>query len=114
MVLLIGYITNCFAQDLAPDALTDTLFVQILDSVIVSERSKQITTSFLADQEGIKIYAGKKTNRLTLSENINGLSFNLGRTALAKIPGLTMWEMDGAGPRAFCRLMEEQSQFPWA
>jgi outer membrane receptor for Fe3+-dicitrate len=32
-----------------------------------------------------------------LSDRIPGLALNLGRTALAKIPGLTMWEMDGAG-----------------
>ena len=98
MALLIGYITNCFAQNLAPDALNDTLPVQSLDSVIVNARSKQFNTSHLTGVVGAKIYAGKRTNTLTLSQNINGLSSNLGRTALAKIPGLTMWEMDGAGP----------------
>ena len=95
MALLIGYVTNCFAQDLT--LVNDTLPVQTLDSVIVSTRSKQFNASYLTDVIGTKIYAGKRTNTLTLSQNINGLSFNLGRTALAKIPGLTMWEMDGAG-----------------
>jgi outer membrane receptor for Fe3+-dicitrate len=36
MALLIGYTTHCFAQDLSPDALNDTLPVQTLDSVISS------------------------------------------------------------------------------
>ena len=38
MALLIGYIADCFAQTLAPDALNDTLPVQTLDSVTVSAR----------------------------------------------------------------------------
>src|SRR6185295_3635546 len=53
--------------------------------------------SYLTDIVGTKIYAGKRTNTITMSHNVNGLSFNLGRTALAKIPGLIMWDMDGAG-----------------
>jgi len=97
MALLTGCITNCFAQNLTPDVLNDTLPVKTLDSVTVSTRLKQFNASYLTDVVGTKVYAGKRTNTLTLSQNINGLSFNLGRTALAKIPGLTMWEMDGAG-----------------
>jgi len=97
MALLFGYTANCFAQNLTPDALNDTLPVQTLDSVTVSARSKQFNASYLTDIVGTKIYAGKRTNTITMSHNVNGLSFNLGRTALAKIPGLIMWEMDGAG-----------------
>ena len=97
MALLFGYTANCFAQNLTPDALNDTLPVQTLDSVTVSARSKQFNASYLTDIVGTKIYAGKRTNTITISHNVNGLSFNLGRTALAKIPGLIMWEMDGAG-----------------
>ena len=65
MALLIGYITNCFAQNLSPDSLNDTLPVQTLDSVTVSARSKQFNTSHLTDVVGTKIYAGKRTNTLT-------------------------------------------------
>ena len=97
MVVLVVYTTDCFTQNLATDALNDTLPVQTLDSITVSTRLKQFNASYLTDVVGTRIYAGKRTNTLTLSQNINGLSFNLGRTALAKIPGLTMWEMDGAG-----------------
>jgi Fe(3+) dicitrate transport protein len=97
MVLLIGCTTNCFTQDLMPGAGNDTLPMQTMDSVTVSTRIKQFNASYLTDVAGTKVYAGKRTNTLTLSQNINGISFNLGRTALAKIPGLTMWEMDGAG-----------------
>ena len=97
MILLIGYTTNCFSQNVTPDDLNDSLPVHTLDSVTVSTKLKQFNASYLSDVIGTKVYAGKRTNTLTLSQNINGLSSNLGRTALAKIPGLTMWEMDGAG-----------------
>ena len=73
----------------------------MLDSVIVNGWQKtsdvSYTTSYLADVEDTKIYAGKKTNEVILSNKTNGLPLSLGRTALAKIPGLNMWEMDGAG-----------------
>ncbi|MBK5269632.1 MAG: TonB-dependent receptor, partial [Bacteroidia bacterium] len=49
------------------------------------------------DINGMNIYAGKRTNTVMLSDKTPGLELNLGRTALARIPGLTMWEMDGAG-----------------
>jgi Fe(3+) dicitrate transport protein len=97
MALLTGYTTNCLCQDIVPGVLNDTLPIQTMDSVTVNTKIKQFSSSYLNDIAGTKVYAGKRTNTLALSQNINGLSFNLGRTALAKIPGLTMWEMDGAG-----------------
>jgi Fe(3+) dicitrate transport protein len=97
MALLTVYTTNCLCQDIVPGVLNDTLPIQTMDSITVNARIKQFNASYLTDVIGAKVYAGKRTNTLTLSQNINGLSFNLGRTALAKIPGLTMWEMDGAG-----------------
>ena len=45
----------------------------------------------------MSIYAGKRTNEIDFTNTTPGLAANIGRTALAKIPGLTMWEMDGAG-----------------
>ena len=78
MALLTGCITNCFAQNLTPDILNDTLPVKTLDSVTVSTRLKQFNASYLTDVVGTKVYAGKRTNTLTLSQNINDLSSNLG------------------------------------
>jgi hypothetical protein len=48
MTLLIGYTTNCFAQDLAPGGMNDTLPIQTMDSVTVSTRLKQFNASYLA------------------------------------------------------------------
>jgi len=76
---------------------TDSFKVTSLDSVIVNARLKVSGSSYLPDIIGMNIFAGKKTNDIELSDKTPGLELNLGRTALAKIPGLTMWEMDGAG-----------------
>lgn len=95
--LLVGASQVCIAQHINKKSLNDTLPVQTLDSVIVNTKLRQPEISHLDNVVGTRIYAGKRTNSMVLSPRINGLSFNLGRTALAKIPGLTMWEMDGAG-----------------
>ena len=78
-------------------AITDTLPGKTLDSVFVNARFKASDASYLPDVVGINLYAGKRTNAVLFSDNTAGLELNIGRTALAKIPGLTMWEMDGAG-----------------
>jgi Fe(3+) dicitrate transport protein len=43
------------------------------------------------------IYAGKKTNIIYLDGGKANLAVNNARMALAEIPGLNIWEMDGAG-----------------
>ncbi|MEP7279588.1 MAG: TonB-dependent receptor, partial [Bacteroidota bacterium] len=68
-----------------------------LDSVIVNAQLKMQGNEHLPDIVGMNIFAGKRTNDIVLTDKTPGLALNLGRTALAKIPGLTMWEMDGAG-----------------
>lgn len=75
----------------------DTLPSRVLDSVIINAWLKAASAAYMPDVEDTKIYAGKKTNEVILSDKVNGLALNLGRTALAKIPGLNIWEMDGAG-----------------
>ncbi|MBS1654782.1 MAG: TonB-dependent receptor, partial [Bacteroidetes bacterium] len=75
----------------------DSLSEKILDSVLVNAQLKASNQSYLPDVIGTILFAGKKTNTLLLTDRTAGLPLNLGRTALAKIPGLTMWEMDGAG-----------------
>ncbi len=45
----------------------------------------------------MNIYSGKKTNQVYLDASRMNLAQNISRTAFAQIPGLTMWDMDGAG-----------------
>jgi Fe(3+) dicitrate transport protein len=77
--------------------LQDTLSNKTLDSVIVSAYINFSKTKYLPDVVGTNIYAGKKTNIVYLDATRLNLAQNLTRTAFAKIPGLTMWDMDGAG-----------------
>lgn len=76
---------------------SDSIKITSLDSVIVNAQLKTLGASYLPDIKGMNIFAGKRTNEVVLSDKTPGIELNLGRTALAKIPGLTMWEMDGAG-----------------
>jgi len=46
MILLIGYTTNCFSQNVTPDDLNDSLPVHTLDSVTVSTKLKQFNASY--------------------------------------------------------------------
>jgi Fe(3+) dicitrate transport protein len=86
-----------FAVGQKPDANQDSLPVKILEKVTVTGQLKASNASYLPDVTGTSVYAGKKTNTVTLSSMSPDLALNLGRTILAKIPGLTMWEMDGSG-----------------
>ncbi|MBK5273209.1 MAG: hypothetical protein JJE22_19580, partial [Bacteroidia bacterium] len=83
----------CFAQQTNAFADTDTLPGKTLDSVFVNAQLRISDASFIPDINGMNIYAGKRTNTVMLSDKTPGLELNLGRTALARIPGLTMWEM---------------------
>lgn len=75
---------------------TDTT-VHLLDSVVVNAILKNSAPSYLHDTYGTEIYAGKKTHDIKLDASDANLAQNLARMAFAKIPGLVIWEMDGAG-----------------
>ena len=68
-----------------------------LDSITVSSYLRSNTRQHLPDVEGTYIFAGKKTDLLTLDPSKGGMAENMGRLQLAQIPGLNMWQMDGAG-----------------
>lgn len=75
----------------------DSARTKTLDSITITSYQKSARVKYLPDVSGINIFSGKKTNSLKLDEATANLSQNSARTAFAKIPGLTMWEMDGAG-----------------
>jgi Fe(3+) dicitrate transport protein len=96
-MIFLGGMDICQAQTIKEKNSNDTLPVQTLDSIMVNAKLKPFNTSWMNDVSETKLFAGKRTNTLELTNNTDGLPMNLGRTVLAKIPGLTMWEMDGAG-----------------
>jgi Fe(3+) dicitrate transport protein len=85
----------CKAQNLAKTPATDTVPSGVLDSVVVNSFIR--TQTFLHDVNGVQIFSGKRTNLVQLNPSSYNLSQNIARNAFAKIPGLTMWDMDGAG-----------------
>ena len=88
---------SAFIQSNAQTKNEDTITNKGLDSVIVSTYLSNAKAKYLSDIEGVNIYAGKKTNVIYLDPSRANLAQNLTRTAFAKIPGLTMWDMDGSG-----------------
>ena len=65
----------------------------VLDSVIIKEsRSKN-----LPDVSGTSIFSGKKTNIIYADPGKANLSGNIARTLFSQVPGINVWEMDGAG-----------------
>jgi len=74
----------------SPTHLKDTV---LLDSVSIKDtRSKH-----LPDVMGTSIFAGKKTNIIYLDAGKSNLANNNARMAFAQVPGVNIWEMDGAG-----------------
>jgi Fe(3+) dicitrate transport protein len=82
---------SAFAQN------KDTMLLKTLDSVTVSTYLKNSAATSLPDVQDMYIFAGKKTNALRIDATKGNVSQNLARQLFAQIPGLVMWEMDGAG-----------------
>lgn len=79
---------------------TDTINLQILDSVTIRTVLKNSAPSYLKDTYGTEIFAGKKTQVLQPDASDANLAQNIARMTFAKIPGLVIWDMDGAGTQS--------------
>ncbi|MBS1557310.1 MAG: TonB-dependent receptor [Bacteroidetes bacterium] len=77
-------------NNLSPDSLPS----RTLDPVTITGTGFK---TYLPDVKGVTIYAGKKTNLIQINEGEANLPQNLARTIFAKIPGVNLWDMDGAG-----------------
>jgi Fe(3+) dicitrate transport protein len=73
---------------------TDTLPTRTLEAVTITGQGE---THYLPDARGVNIYAGKKTNVITVNDGNANVAQNLARTVFAKIPGINLWDMDGSG-----------------
>jgi Fe(3+) dicitrate transport protein len=78
-------------------SLTDSLPERTLDSIIVSSSIRLNHTPYLKPVEGMNIYAGKKTNGVLLDPAKANLAGNVSRMLFSQIPGITLWDMSGAG-----------------
>jgi len=92
IVLIIILFTTTLRINAQEKSKADTS--KILDPItIMGLADKQ----YLPDIQDMSIFAGKKTNLILLNDGIANLPQNNARTIFAKIPGLNVWDMDGAG-----------------
>lgn len=77
-------------------AQTDTSG-RTLDSITVNSYLRSQLRLKLPDVYETFIYAGKKTDLVSLDASKGGIPQNIARLQFAQIPGLNMWDMDGAG-----------------
>ena len=89
------FYSSLFAQK--NNSKNDTLPLRTLDSVVVISSLKQGIPQHLASVDNTYIFDGKKTIGFYLKEGNANLAQNETRMAFAQIPGLNVWEMDGAG-----------------
>ena len=66
---------------------------QTLDSVLIRANPAKS----LPEVQGVNIFSGKRTNVIIPDSTGANLAANVTRMAMARIPGLNIWEMDGAG-----------------
>ncbi|MDN3549597.1 TonB-dependent receptor family protein [Mucilaginibacter aquaedulcis] len=64
-----------------------------LDSVII----KETRPNYLPNTSGTYTFAGKKTNLIYPDAGKTNLANNTARMLLSQVPGVNVWEMDGAG-----------------
>lgn len=90
-ISLTAFFTGCAGLAQAQHkSVKDTLQ---LDSVIIKESRPK----HLPNVSGTNIFAGKKTFDVFLDAGKANLANNNARMAFAKVPGVNVWEMDGAG-----------------
>ncbi|HEX8037560.1 MAG TPA: TonB-dependent receptor [Chryseosolibacter sp.] len=91
-ILLLMLTLSCSLAAYAQSS--DSLKTNLLDVITVeTNRDKQP----LPDVQGTTIFAGKKSEILILKNGDSNLPQNVGRTIFARIPGINLWDMDGAG-----------------
>ncbi|GAB2818455.1 TonB-dependent receptor [Ferruginibacter profundus] len=76
----------------------DTLVrIKSLDSLIFYSTLYQNILKQLPSQQGTYIFAGKKTEVISLTNTIADITNKTGRQVFAKIPGVFVYDMDGSG-----------------
>lgn len=75
----------------------DSAFSKVLDSVTIVSYLKQISMRPLPPVQGTYIFSGKKTEVIDLLQTPANVSEKTARQVFAKVPGVFVYDMDGAG-----------------
>lgn len=76
------------------ESKTDSIPSKTLEQVTILGEAER---SYLPDIKNVNVFAGKKTNVVDLNDEEANLPQNIGRMIFAKMPGVNLWDMDGAG-----------------
>lgn len=79
------------------DFSLDTSVIQLKEVTVKPEDDNSFGISRLHAVEGTSIYAGKKNEVITIDDVSGNLATNSSRQIYSKVPGLNIWESDGAG-----------------
>ncbi len=74
-----------------------SLPAKVLDSVIVNAYISSSKTSYLPEVQGTYTFSGIKTESIILQQNDADIANKVGRQVFAKVPGVFVYDMDGAG-----------------
>lgn len=74
-----------------------TVSIKSLDSIIAYSYLNQNTVKQLQAEQGTYLFSGKKTEVLNLTSTPADIANKTGRQVFAKIPGVFVYDMDGAG-----------------
>lgn len=87
--------TSIVAQQ--PLSKRDSVLHRTLDSVTITAPLQQFTIKSLPNIQGVYIFGGKKTEVLNMSQLPADITNKTGRQVFAKVPGIFVYDMDGAG-----------------
>jgi len=76
-------------------SLTLHINEQEVDEVTITGRSQN--TTYMKSVENMGIYEGKKTEVIVVDSLVANISTNNARQVFSRVPGLNIWENDGAG-----------------
>jgi Fe(3+) dicitrate transport protein len=96
ILILLGFHMASWAQK--PFSKQDTSSnSRLLDSVIIVSYLKQNIVRQLPAVQGTYIFGGKKTEVIDMAQIPADISNKTGRQVFAKVPGIFIYDMDGAG-----------------
>jgi len=86
-----------FVSSIFGQSKTDTLMMVELENITVQAISQRNSINRLAPIEGTYIFDGKKNEVISLTQMDVNISDKSGRQIFSKVPGVFVYDMDGAG-----------------
>ena len=85
------------SNDIQLNFSLDSNLIELKEVIITPEEDNSFGITRLNAVEGTSIYAGKKNEVIKMDDISANLATNSSRQIYSKIPGLNIWESDGAG-----------------